>query len=66
MTLDTIIMLAGALVALLPFLGFPEGWDKVLFFLLGALVIGLGVAVRRRSRSTSIDSSSPIDHAHGE
>lgn len=66
MTLDTIIMLAGALVALLPFLGFPESWDMVIFFLLGVLVIGLGIAVRRRGRSTMIDSSTRLDHAQAE
>ncbi len=49
MTLDTLIMLAGALVALLPFLGFPSSWDTVIFFILGVIVIGLGIAVRRRA-----------------
>lgn len=49
MTLDTLIMLAGTLIALLPFLGFPNSWDRVLFLLLGILVIALGIVVRRRS-----------------
>lgn len=48
MTLDAIIMLAGAFVAVLPFLGFPNSWDKVLLLLAGALIIGLGIIVRRR------------------
>lgn len=48
MTLDALIILAGALVALLPFLGFPNSWDTVLFFLLGVAIIGLGIVVRRR------------------
>lgn len=48
MTLDTLIMLTGALVAVLPFLGFPNSWDNVLFFLAGVLVIALGIIVRRR------------------
>lgn len=51
MTLDALIILAGAIVALLPFLGFPSSWDSVLFFLLGVAIIGLGVAVRRRGPS---------------
>lgn len=51
MTLDALIMGAGALVALLPFLGFPQSWDKILFFLLGAFVIALGIVVRRQSGS---------------
>jgi hypothetical protein len=49
MTLDTLIMLAGAFVAVLPFLGFPNSWDTVLLFLAGIFVIVLGIAVRRRS-----------------
>ena len=48
MSLDTLIMLAGTLVVLLPFLGFPASWDTALFFLLGIAIIGLGIAVRRR------------------
>jgi len=48
MTLDTLIMLAGALVALLPFLGFPNRWDNVLLFLAGTFVVALGIIVRRR------------------
>ena len=52
MTLDTLIMLAGALVAVLPFLGFPNSWDKVFFFLLGVFVVGLGIVVRRRLGDT--------------
>ena len=49
MTLDTLVMLAGAFVATLPFLGFPNSWDTVLFFLAGIFIIGLGIVVRRRS-----------------
>lgn len=53
MTLDTLIMLAGAFVAILPFLGFPSSWDTVLFFIAGATIIGLGIAVRRKGVSLS-------------
>ena len=42
-------MLAGAFVAILPFLGFPTSWDKVLLFITGVCVIVLGIIVRRRS-----------------
>lgn len=48
MTIDTLIMLSGALVAVLPFLGFPNSWDSALFFLAGVFVIALGIVVRRR------------------
>ena len=49
MTLDTIIMLTGGAIAVLPFLGFPTSWDDILFFLLGMLVVVLGIAVRRNA-----------------
>lgn len=48
MTLDTLIIGAGACVALLPFLGFPVRWDMALLFLIGLFIIGLGIAVRRK------------------
>ncbi len=48
MTLDALIMLAGAIVAVLPFLGFPNSWDTVLLFLLGVSIVGLGIVVHRR------------------
>jgi hypothetical protein len=48
MTLDALIMLAGAFVAALPFLGFPRSWDTVLFVIAGFIVIALGIVVRRR------------------
>ena len=48
MTLDTLIMLSGAFVAVLPFLGFPNNWDSVFFFFAGVIVISLGIALRRR------------------
>ena len=48
MTLDAVIMLAGALVALLPFLGFPNSWDNNILFIVGIFVIALGIIVRRR------------------
>ncbi len=55
MTLDTLIMLTGTFVAVLPFLGFPSSWDTVLFFLAGIAIIGLGIAVRRGGTRSSIE-----------
>lgn len=49
MTLDSLIILSGAFVALLPFLGFPNSWDRVLFALVGLFIVVLGIVVRRRS-----------------
>ena len=48
MTLDALIMLAGAFVAALPFLGVPYAWLQWLIFVFGIFVIALGIAVRRR------------------
>ena len=49
MTLDALIMFAGAFVTVLPFLGFPNSWDNVLLFIVGVFTLVLGIVVRRRS-----------------
>lgn len=49
MTLDTIVMLAGGAVLVLQFLGFPQSWDNVFYFILGIFILGLGIAVRRNA-----------------
>ena len=48
MTLDALIMLAGALVALLSVAGFPPSIYKPMFFILGFFTIALGIVVRRK------------------
>ena len=48
MTLDALIMLAGALVALLSVAGFPPSFYKPMFFILGVFVVALGIIVRRQ------------------
>ena len=53
MSLDALIMLAGAIVAVMPFLGFPLNWQQWIIFLLGIAVIGLGIAVRRKGSRVS-------------
>jgi VIT1/CCC1 family predicted Fe2+/Mn2+ transporter len=60
MTLDALLMISGALVVVLPFLGFPNAWDTIFFVLLGMLVIGLGIAVRR----TLARRSMRMEHRH--
>lgn len=60
MTLDTLIMLAGAFVAALPFLGFPNSWDTWLFFAAGVFVIALGIVVRRRGLGLDIRHDRPL------
>ncbi len=60
MTLDSLIILSGALVAILPFLGFPNTWDSVIFVVLGALVVALGIVVRRRAPRASVHDRDSI------
>lgn len=50
MTLDALIMLAGTLVALVPYMGLPRSWDDVILVVLGIFIVILGVVVRRRKR----------------
>ena len=70
MTLDALIMLAGAFVAVLPFLGFPNSWDNALFFLAGIFIVSLGIIVRRLggrpSQPTSPENGNVVveNHSH--
>jgi len=59
MTKDTLLMLIGAFIALLPFLGFPNSWDTVLLVISGACVIALGIAVRRGERPARVSKPAP-------
>ncbi len=52
MTLDTVIMLFGAIVAALPFLQLPPNWIPPLSFIAGIVIIALGIIVRRRGERT--------------
>lgn len=53
MTIDALIMLLGALVAMLPFLGFPIRIDNIIMVAIGIIVISLGIMVRRRNAAHS-------------
>jgi hypothetical protein len=68
MTLDALIMGTGGLIVVLPFLGLPDGWDTVLFFLAGILVIALGIMVRRRGMlpHPNLRATPPRDHSFVE
>lgn len=59
MTLDALIMLCGTLVAVLPFLGFPNTWDSWIFFALGIFVVALGIVVRRRRPADEMPMKRP-------
>ncbi len=69
MTVDTLLIFSGAFVAILPFLGFPQRWDTVLFFLAGILIVALGIVVRRsgvfsvrRRKEESFSATTPARH----
>lgn len=74
MTIDALIMLMGALVATLPFLGFPIRMDNVILVVLGIIVISLGIIVRRRdvaqrarerrAHQTYVESSPQVQSGH--
>jgi hypothetical protein len=59
MTLDTVIMLFGGFVAVLPFLQFPQDWNAPLSVIAGVVIVGLGIVVRRRSHAAPQISSQP-------
>jgi hypothetical protein len=59
MTLDTVIMAFGAFVAVLPFLQFPQDWTDFFAFVAGIIIIGLGIAVRRRGMRYQVPSDQP-------
>jgi hypothetical protein len=63
MTLDTVIIAFGAFVAVLPFLQFPQDWTSFFAFVAGIVIIGLGIAVRRRAiqHDASSDRSQPFE-----
>ena len=61
MTLDTVIMLFGAIVAVLPFLQLPIDWTNFFVFLAGVVIIGLGIAVRRRNSQGMVDQGKLFD-----
>lgn len=65
MTLDTIIMLLGTIVAVTPFLGLPPMMQDILFFLLGVAIISLGVAVRRKGPD-ALKSVQPIQSRNSD
>jgi len=44
---DVIVMLLGVWVGLLPFLGFPSSWDRILFLISGIILISVGISMRR-------------------
>ena len=44
---ETLIIFLGAWVAVQSFLGFPLGWDMVIYAILGIIIVGLGVMMQR-------------------
>jgi uncharacterized membrane protein YfcA len=61
MTLDAVIMLVGAIIAALPFSGFPRAWLEWIIFGFGVLVFALGIVVRRRLSQKQRQREIPFD-----
>lgn len=61
MTLDALIILAGTIVAMLPFLGFPHRWLQVILFIAGISIVILGIVVRRRLFQRGRTQQLPFD-----
>ena len=59
MTLDTLIMLAEAFIIMEPQLGFPTSWDSIILFVVGVIIVGLGIAVRRRGLREPVRKTEP-------
>jgi hypothetical protein len=66
MSLDALIMFAGAVVAALPFLGFPRAYLEWLLFIVGICVFALGIAVRRRLFQKARTQKIPFDESTRE
>lgn len=54
MTLDTLIMLSGVAVAIVPFFGFPPSWSMPILVILGVFILALGIVVRRRATAHAL------------
>ncbi len=59
------LFIMGFWVALLPFLGFPNNWRKILFIITGLLLIYLSylfyLETKRRLRKASSDTGNFVD-----
>lgn len=66
MTIDALIMLSGAFVAVLPFLGFPNSWDSFFFVCAGVFIIALGIVVRRRLGRSEKKTDTSVQSAESE
>lgn len=59
------LFIMGFWVALLPFLGFPNSWRKILFIITGLLLIYLAylfyIEAKIRIRKASLDTSNFVD-----
>jgi uncharacterized membrane protein len=64
---DVFIMLLGVWVAILPFLGFPGSWDRILLLISGIIIISIGISLRReQSRKDTVSVNKPSEAQHVE
>lgn len=55
---ESLVLLAGLLILVLPFLGFPSDWKRIAYVVLGALLVLLGYQLRRSTYLRSMASAS--------
>ncbi len=60
MSREGMLMILGALVALLPFLGIPSAWFMVLLPVLGLCILGLALSLRARLQQAPKSTVLPI------
>lgn len=63
---NVLIMLLGTWVALLPFLGFPGSWDRILLVISGVIIISIGIAMRREKGKKFDKKHESLQEAHVE
>ena len=72
MTKELAVIILGAWVALVPFLGFPHSWDAPLLLIVGCMLVVLGFLVRNdrvrieEERSDAPASSVEFSHVQEE
>jgi len=51
------ILVLSILIALLPFLGFPQSWDNFFYVVFGLIIAGLAYLLRKNGEKTLLENS---------
>ncbi len=57
-----ILILIGIWIIVLPFLGFPGNWQRILFVITGVYLLALSYSLRLEGAQTNSDEISFVDH----